>query len=333
MRITGRRAMLAGAAGLLAGPGRPARAQQAQAGADWPARPVKLVVAYPPGGSTDIVARLLAERLSRAWGQPVVVENRAGASGTLGADAVAKAAPDGYTLLLGASSEMAIARVTFRQLPYDAERDFAPIARTSEQPFLLLVNAALGVQDVAALVAMAKARPGALNYASFGNGTSTHLMGELLRVGTGIEITHVPYRGSAPGIADLIAGQIQMSFDTVPAGLPHIGAGGRLRALGFTHPRRSAAAPQVPTMAETGFPQLVGSTWSALVAPAGTPEPILRRIAADVARIKAEGFNAALVERGIEPVAASSGEEARAFFAAEYAKWSDVARRAGVRPE
>ncbi|MBY0329742.1 MAG: tripartite tricarboxylate transporter substrate binding protein [Acetobacteraceae bacterium] len=324
MRI-GRRMILGGA---LALPALGARAQ-----GEWPARPVRLVVAYPPGGSTDIVARLLAERLARAWGQPVIVENRAGASGTLGADAVAKAAPDGYTLLLGASSEMAIARVTFRSLPYDAARDFTPVARTSEQPFLLLVNAALPATSVAELVALAKARPGALNYASFGNGTSTHLMGELLRVSTGIEIAHVPYRGSAPGIADLIAGQVQMSFDTVPAGTPHIGPGGRLRALAFTHTSRSAAAPQVPTTTEVGFPQLVGSTWSALVAPAGTPEPVLRRIGADVARAKAEGFNAALVERGIEPVAASSPEEARTFFAAEYAKWSDVAQRAGVRPE
>jgi tripartite-type tricarboxylate transporter receptor subunit TctC len=327
MRIT-RRAALAGMgmAGLLA---RPALAQQGS----WPARSVKLVVAYPPGGSTDIVGRLLAERLGRAWGQPVVVENRAGASGTLGADSVAKAAPDGYTLLLGASSEMAIAPVTFRQLPYDVARDFAPIGRTSEQPFLLLVNAQMPVRTVAELVALAKARPGTLNYASFGNGTSTHLMGELFRVSTGIEITHVPYRGSAPGIADLIAGQIQMSFDTVPAGTPHIGPGGKLRALGFTHARRSAAAPEVPTMPEVGFPQLVGSTWSALVAPAGTPEPVLARIGADLARIKAEGFNAALVERGIEPVAETSAADARGFFAAEAAKWADVAQKAGVRPE
>jgi tripartite-type tricarboxylate transporter receptor subunit TctC len=326
MTMTRRGVLAAGAGALLAAPA------LAQTG-EWPQRAVRLVVAYPPGGSTDIVARLLAERLSRAWGQPVVVENRAGASGTLGADSVAKAAPDGHTLLLGASSEMAIARVTFRQLPYDPTRDFAPIARTSEQPFLLLVNAQMPAQSVAELVALAKARPGALNYASFGNGTSTHLMGELFRVGTGIEITHVPYRGSAPGIADLIAGQVQMSFDTVPAGTPHIGPGGKLRALAFTHTARSAAAPQVPTTTEVGFPQLVGSTWSALVAPAGTPEAVLRRIGATVARVKAEGFNAALVERGIEPVAASSAEEARAFFAAEYAKWAEVAQKAGVRPE
>jgi tripartite-type tricarboxylate transporter receptor subunit TctC len=331
MRMT-RRGVLAGAAAAAAGGGLPARPALAQAG-EWPARAVRLVVAYPPGGSTDIVARLLAERLGRAWGQPVVVENRAGASGTVGADSVAKAAPDGHTLLLGASSEMAIARVTFRQLPYDATRDFAPIARTSAQPFLLLVNAQMPVQSVADLVALARAKPGTLNYASFGNGTSTHLMGELLRTGTGIEITHVPYRGSAPGIADLIAGQVQMSFDTVPAGKPHIGAGGKLRALAFTHPARSAAAPEVPTMPEVGFPQLVGSTWSALVAPARTPEAVLQRITADVARIKAEGFNAALVERGIEPVAETSAEDARGFFAAEYAKRSAVAEKAGVRAE
>jgi tripartite-type tricarboxylate transporter receptor subunit TctC len=324
MCAIGRRGLLGAA---LALPG------LAQAQAEWPSRPVRIVVAYPPGGSTDLVARLLAERLSRAWGQPVVVENRAGASGTLGAESVARAAPDGHTLLLGASSEMAIARVTFRQLPYDVGRDFAPVARTSEQPFLLLVNATLPAPDVGALVALAKARPGTLNYASFGNGTSTHLMGELFRTATGIEVTHIPYRGSAPGIADLIAGQVQISFDTVPAGLPHIGPGGKLRALAFTHPRRSHAAPLVPTTAEASFPQLVGSTWSALVAPAGTPEPVLRRIGTDVARAKQEGLNAALAERGIEPVEASDPEEARAFFAAEYAKWSAVAQAAGVRAE
>jgi tripartite-type tricarboxylate transporter receptor subunit TctC len=325
MRI-GRRAAVGGAAALAAVPA------SAWAQAEWPSRPVRLMVAYPAGGSTDIVARLLAERLSRAWGQPVVVENRGGASGTLGADAVAKAPPDGYTLLLGASSEMAIARVTLRGLPYDPARDFAPIVRISEQPFLLLVNAALPARSVAELVALAKARPGALNYASFGTGTSTHLMGELLRVTTGAEVTHVPYRGSAPGIADLIAGQVQFSFDTIPAGLPHV-AGGRLRALALCHAARNAAVPEVPTTAEAGFAQLTGATWSALVAPAGTPEPVLRRIGADAAAAMRGGLADTLRERGIDPVPHSTTEEARAFFAAEIRKWSDVAQRAGVRPE
>ncbi|MFC7692566.1 Bug family tripartite tricarboxylate transporter substrate binding protein [Paeniroseomonas aquatica] len=251
MRI-GRRAALAAAFLPL---GRPAGAQ-----ADYPSRPVRLVVGYPAGGSTDVVARLLAERLGRSLGQPVIVENRPGASGTLGADAVAKAAPDGHTLLVGASGEMAIARATLRSIPY-APEDFAPIALLTEQPFLVLVNGALPADSLAALVALARARPGTLNYGSFGTGTAPHLLGELLKAEAGIEVTHVPYRGSAPLTADLLAGQVQFSFDTIPAALPHLGTG-KLRALALCRATRAAAVPGVPTTAEAGMPWLLGGTWA-----------------------------------------------------------------------
>jgi tripartite-type tricarboxylate transporter receptor subunit TctC len=323
-RRISRRAVL-GAASFIAT--RDATAQ----GDSWPNRPVKLMVAYPAGGSTDIVGRLLAERLSRVWGQPVIVENKGGAAGTLGADAVARATPDGYSLMLGASSELAIAPSTFRSLPYDPARDFEPISLLTLQPFLLLVTNALPVASVAELVAMAKAQPGKLNFGSFGTNTNTHLMGELLRVTTGADVTHIPYRGSAPAITDLIAGQIQFNFDTIPASLPHL-ADRRLRALALCHNRRLSSVPGIPTVAEAGSPALTGATWAMMVAPAQTPAPILRKVQADIAAVMQAGLAATLRERGLEPVGGSTSE-ARDFMAAEARKWAEVVRRANYRPE
>ncbi|MDN3565310.1 tripartite tricarboxylate transporter substrate-binding protein [Paeniroseomonas aquatica] len=321
MRI-GRRAALAAAFLPL---GRPAGAQ-----ADYPSRPVRLVVGYPAGGSTDVVARLLAERLGRSLGQPVIVENRPGASGTLGADAVAKAAPDGHTLLVGASGEMAIARATLRSIPY-APEDFAPIALLTEQPFLVLVNGALPADSLAALVALARARPGTLNYGSFGTGTAPHLLGELLKAEAGIEVTHVPYRGSAPLTADLLAGQVQFSFDTIPAALPHLGTG-KLRALALCRATRAAAVPGVPTTAEAGMPWLLGGTWASLVAPARVPEAIQARLGAAVRQAMGEALADALRERGLEPVGADAAA-ARRYIAAEQTRWAAIARRGNVQPE
>lgn len=315
----GRRAILGAA--LAA----PAAATEA-----FPARPVRLVVGYPAGGSTDVVARLLAERLARAWGQAVVVENRPGASGTLGADLVAKTPPDGHTLLVGASAEMAIARAVLRAIPYQPE-DFAPVSLLTEQPFLVLVNPALPADSLAALVALARARPGQLNYASHGNGTANHLLGELLRVETGIAIAPVPYRGAAPAITDLIAGQVQFTFDTIPTALPHLAAG-RLRALALCRARRTAALPEIPTVAEAGLPFLVGGTWASLVAPARIPEPVLARIGEAVRAAMRDGLAEAFRERGLEPVG-SDAAAARAFIAAEQARWQAIATRAGVQPE
>jgi tripartite-type tricarboxylate transporter receptor subunit TctC len=297
-------------------------------GSAWPGRSVRIIVAYPAGGSTDIVARLLAERLSRAWGQAVVVDNRAGAAGTIGADSVAKATPDGYTLLLAASPEMAIARSTQRNLPYDPVQDFAPINMLAQSPFLFMATAGLNVGTVQELITLARSRPGTLNYASFGIGTSNHFVGELFKVATGVDITHVPYRGSGPMMTDLIAGTVQLAFDTVPAALPHVRAG-RVRALGAAMLRRSPLAPEVPTMAEQGLTGFTGGSWVGLVAPARTPEALVSKIAMDIDRIMADGFSRELEERGLAPE--GLGPIAfRGFIEAEVVKWGDVARRAGI---
>jgi tripartite-type tricarboxylate transporter receptor subunit TctC len=318
MRI-GRRAMLGA---VLAAP--------ALAAPDYPSRPVRLVVGYPAGGSTDLVARLLAERLFRAWGQPVTVENRGGAAGTLGADLVAKAAPDGYTLLIGASAEMAIARAVMRNIPYQPE-DFAPVALLTEQPFLVLVNAALPVRSLAELVALAREQPGKLNYASHGTGTANHLLTELLRVETGIGITHIPYRGGGPAMTDLVSGQVQMLLDVIPSALPQI-LSSRVRALALCRATRSVTLAEVPTTAEAGFSFLAGSTWSTLVAPARTPEAVLARIGETVQVAVRDTLTDAFRERGLEPLGGDAAA-ARAFIAAEQAKWQRIATRTGVQPE
>ncbi|MCC7426682.1 MAG: tripartite tricarboxylate transporter substrate binding protein [Alphaproteobacteria bacterium] len=327
MRLS-RRSLLAAtaaSAGALALPGL-ARAQGA-----WPTRPVRFIVAYPAGGSTDIVARLMADRLSRVWGQPVVVENRAGAAGTIGADSVAKAAPDGYTLLFAASPEMAIARSTQRNLPYDPVRDFAPISLTATSPFLLVAHPGLAARNVQELVALAKREPGKLNYGSFGIGTSNHFTGELFKAVAGIDIVHVPYRGSAPMLTDLVGGQLQLAFDTFTAALPHVQAG-RLRAIGAATPRRSVLAPDVPTIHEQGLTGFTGGSWVGMLAPARTPAAILTRIETDLRALHAAGMNKELQDRGLEP-AGSTGAEFRTFIEAEVTKWGDVARRAGIQAQ
>jgi len=321
----GRRGVLA--AGLAAAA--PARAQP-RAEAAFPQRPVRLVVAYPAGGSTDVVGRLLAERLARAWGQPVIVENRPGAAGTLGADVVAKSPADGHTLLVGASGELAVARAGLRSIPYQPG-DFAPIALLTEQPLLVLVNAGLPVASLAAFIAYARARPGQLNYASFGNATANHLLTELLRLETGIVVTHVPYRGAAPAMTDLLAGQVQFALDTIPTALPQLAAE-KLRALALTRATRSAALPEVPTTVELGLPDVVGGTWAALVAPARTPAAVLEQIGETVQAAFREGLGSAFRERGLEPVGADAATTA-GFIAAEQRKWLAMAARTGIQPE
>jgi tripartite-type tricarboxylate transporter receptor subunit TctC len=318
-----RRSFLAGAGAFVAAPalGQPA----------WPSGPVRLVVAYPAGGSTDIAARLMAERLARVWGQNVLVDNRAGAAGTIGALAVANAPPDGLTLFCAASPEIAIARSTQRNLAYDPVVAFAPISLTAQSPFLLVVNAASPYANLADLLAAAKREPGKLNYGSFGVGTSTHFVGELFKAEAGLEINHVPYRGSAPMMTDLIGGQLQLAFDTFPAALPHIQSG-RLRAVGAATLRRSALAPDVPTLDEQGLRGFTGGSWIGVLAPARTPQPILAKIEADLRALHAANFSAELQSRGLEP-AGSTAAEFRAFIEQEVRKWGAVAERAGIRPE
>jgi tripartite-type tricarboxylate transporter receptor subunit TctC len=307
-----------------------ALALPAQAQPAFPSRAVRLVVGYPAGGSTDVVARLTAERLSRRWGQPVIVENRPGAAGTLGADIVAKASPDGYTLLIGASGEMAVARAGMKGIPY-APADFVAIALLTEQPLLFLVNPGVPAATLADFITLSKAEPGRFNYASFGNATSNHLLMELFRAEAGITLTHVPYRGAAPAITDLLAGQVQLTMDTIPTALPHLEAA-RLRALALTRTSRSAAAPQVPTMAECGFPKVVGGTWASMVAPSRTPPDVLATISVAVQAIWREGLGEAVRERGLDPLGYDA-PAAKAFIAAEQAKWLAIAAEAGVQPE
>ena len=298
----------------------------------FPTHPIRFIVGYPPGGSTDIAARLIAQKLSPVFSQSVVVDNRAGASGTIGAALVAKAEPDGHTLSFAASPEVAIYRALMKNPPYDSLRDFQPITLVGRVPFMLVVHPSVNAASVKELVALAKAKPGTLNFASFGNGTSNHLVGEAFRAATGTNIVHIPYKGSAPAIADLLGGQVQMTFDTIPVVLPQVRAG-KLRALAVATAKRSPLAPGVPTMDEAGVPGFTGGTWFGVLAPAQTPQRVVDRLATEIAAILrapdvAQTFN----DRGIERVG-NSPAEFRAFIESESRRWLKVAQDAGVKPE
>lgn len=298
----------------------------------WPARPVRIVVAYPPGGSTDVAARLVAERLSVRLGRQVLVENRAGAGGTIGAASVAKSEPDGHTLLFAASPELTISRITMKGLPYDSAQDLQPIVLVGQVPFMLVANPALPATTLAELIAHAKANPGKLSYSSFGNNTSNHLVGELFKLSTGIDAVHVPYKGSAPSITDLIGGQVQYTFDTITAVLPHVRSG-KLRAVAMATRQRSVLAPGVPTMTEAGMAGFTGGTWFGLLAPSRTPRPIVDRLQAEVdAILKSPDVRKTFEERGIEP-AGGTAQEFAAFIQAEIEKWQGLANRLGIKPE
>jgi tripartite-type tricarboxylate transporter receptor subunit TctC len=305
----------------------------AMAAQSWyPARPIRMIVAYPPGGSTDIAARIVAQKLAPALSQSIVVDNRAGASGTIGATLVAKAEPDGHTLLFGASAELAIYRVLMKSPPYDTLKDFQPITLVGRVPFMLVVHPSVPAASVRELIALAKAKPGALNFASFGNGTSNHLVGEAFRAATGTSIVHVPYKGSAPALADLLGGQVQMTFDAVPVVLPQVKAG-KLKALAVATPKRSPLAPEVPTMDEAGVAGFVGGTWWGVLAPARTPAPVVQRLSQETATILHTPEVAQIFsERGFEPVG-NTPAEFRAFIEAETRRWLKVAQDAAIKPE
>lgn len=323
MSALNRRALIAAFAGSLAAPA--LRAQTA-----WPNRPVRFVVAYPAGGSVDIATRLIAEKLTQLWGQPVIVENRGGASGTIGADSVAKSRPDGTLFLMGAAPELAIVGNTMANIPFDVQRDFAPVILVNEAPFILVAHPSVPARTVAEIVALAKAQPGRLNFASSGNGTSSHLTGELFRQVAEVDITHVPYRGSGALMSDLVGGQVQLTFDTIPTTLPHVREG-RLVAIAAAMRARSPQMPELPTFAEAGLPGVVGGSWSGLLAPAGTDAAIIERVRADVAKLLDGEVGETLRGRGFEPRGLGPAEF-RSFIAAETTKWRTVAERAGVRP-
>ena len=296
----------------------------------YPTRPIRLVVPFPPGGATDILARDVAQKLTEAWGQSVVVDNRPGAGGNIGAELVAKAAPDGYTLLMGTVGTHAINASLYAKMPYDHIRDFAPVILVASVPNVLEVNPALPVNSVAELIAYAKANPGKLNFASSGNGTSIHLSGELFKVMAGVQMTHVPYKGSAPAVADLISGQVQLMFDNLPPSLPQIKAG-KLRALAVTSSARAPALPDVPTVAEAGLPGFEASSWFGVLAPAGTPPAIVARLNAEIAKWLATPEAKERLSKQGADAAGGSPEDFVKHIAAETAKWSKVVKDSGAK--
>ena len=328
-RATGRRALLGTGAVL-------ALARPAAAAAQWvPDRPVRIVVPFAAGTSSDVQARLVAERMQAVLGQPVVVENRAGAGGTLGADAVAKARPDGHTLLLGSNGPLTNNPVLQARMPYDAAADFAPIALLTRSPLTLTVRAESPLRSVAEAVAAAKARPGELSIGSSGQGSATHFLIEQFMAAAGIRLTHVPYRGSSVSVPDLIAGNIALVMAEISTVLPTWHAG-RTRILATTGPTRSPLAPEVPTLIESGYPGLVGGSWAALMAPAGTPEPVIatlhRAAMAALAdpqyRERQQEVGAQLSEEAVRTPAGLA-----AWLAEERARIRATAERAGIRPE
>jgi tripartite-type tricarboxylate transporter receptor subunit TctC len=300
--------------------------------AAWPEKPIRLIVAFPPGGGTDIVARLLAPVLSQRLGQPVTIDNKGGAGGNIGTDAASKAAPDGYTLLMGNIAPNAINVSTFKHLPFDPEKDFAAITLVAVTPNMLVVNPTVAANSVAELVALAKAKPGTLNFPSAGRGTSSHLAGELFNAMAKVDMVHVPYKGGGPAFTDLLGGQVQVFFATMPAAMPFVKSG-KLRPLAVTSEQRSATLPDLPTIAESGLPGYSAITWYGLLAPKGTPREIVQRLNREINEIlRLPAVREQLLAQGFEPVG-NSPAEFTAFISSEIIKWGRVVKASGIAPE
>ncbi|MBL8377921.1 MAG: tripartite tricarboxylate transporter substrate binding protein [Burkholderiales bacterium] len=298
----------------------------------WPNQPIKFIVSQSAGGSIDIAARLIGQRLSTALGQQVVVDNRAGANGMIAGEAAARANADGYTFLMTSPSALTINQHVYKKVPYDALRDFTPVTQTTSIVFALVVNAASPHRSVADLVAAARAKPEAVRYASAGIGNQSHLAGEVFAAAAGVQLLHVAYKGEAPAITDLLGGQVDMIFGTAPALLPHVRSG-KLRALAVGQLRRSNAAPDVPAIAEAGYPSVAVTGWTGIVAPAGTPPAIVRRLHEEVVKVLAIGeVREALAKAGAEPVG-STPEQFAEFIRSETQKWGAAVKRAGIVPE
>jgi len=317
------------ALGLLVG----ALAWLPNAGAqEYPTKPIRLVITYPPGGNTDLVGRALALKLGEFMGQQVVVDNRGGAGGVLGSMITAQSAPDGYTIMLGTSAGMVINPLLSRKLTYDPVKDFAPVSMVVIVPQLLVINPQLPVKNVRELIAFAKAKPGYLNAGSSGVGTPNHFGTELLKWLAGVDIVHVPYKGGAPALTDLLGGQIQMAFSSVPAVLPHIKAG-RLVALGVGSAKRSPALPNIPTIAEAGVPGYEYTTWYGIFAPAKTPRTLIARLNAEIVKaMETPDIKDRFTALGGDPDPGTP-EELRAYMANESAKWAKIIKAANIRVE
>jgi tripartite-type tricarboxylate transporter receptor subunit TctC len=302
---------------------------QAQA---YPTKPVKVVVGFPPGQATDIIARMVAEELSKSLGQQFYVDNRAGAAGIIGTEAVAKAPGDGYTLLMSSSGPLAVNPSLYSKLPYDPLKDLAPILLVARVPEYLVANPAFPPNNVKELIEYAKANPGKVNYASAGSGVTNHLIMESFRSTAGIQLTHIPYKGSPPAIADLIGGQVQLMWDTGPATLTHV-RNGKLKILGVGTLQRAEATPEVPTIAEQGYPGFEGIAWIGLVAPKETPQPIIAKLNAEVAKaLTLPAVRDRLIALGSEPAANTPGEFGT-FIRSEIDKWARVVKESGAKVE
>lgn len=308
-----------------------AMAQGAPAGT-YPDKPLRLIVPFPPGGGNDILGRAVGQRLTQVLGQQIVVDNRGGAGGALGATIAANATPDGYTLFLGSLGNLVQNPVLKKNLSYNPIRDFAPISVLATSAFILVVNPKVEAKSVQELIALAKANPGKLSFASAGTGSSLHMVGEVFKYATGTDILHVPYKGTGPALIDVIAGRVQMIFSTMPPALAHIKAG-RLRALGVTTAKRAAIAPDVPTIAESGVKGFSVSNWQGILVPIKPPAAIVRKLNHDVlATLKLPGMSEALTAQGLES-AGGTPAEFTALIKAETAKYSQVVKAAGIHVE
>ena len=295
----------------------------------YPDKPIRIVVTFPAGGPTDAVARPISQSLSSTWGQPVIIDNRGGAGGIVGTEIVAHSAPDGYNLLIGTAGGMSINPSLHAKLSYDPFKDFAPISMLVINPQILVAHPALAASNVRELVALAKSKPGQLNFASSGTGTATHLGLELFKAATGINVVHVPYKGGAPALTDLIAGQVQLLFISIPSVMPQVKAG-RLKAIAVSSARRSLSAPEVPTVAESGYPGFEYVNWNALFAPAATPRAIINKLNSEVVKIMRDPDLAQkLVSQGAEP-APGTPEQLAQYMRVDFDRWRKVIRAAGI---
>ena len=298
----------------------------------YPSRPLRLIVPYPPGGVGDMFGRLYAQQLGERLGQPVLVDNKPGAAQAIGAEAAVKSPPDGYTLFLGSTSSLILQVGARKSLPYDPVKDFAPVSLVFNLPLYLVVHPDLPVNNVRELIAYGKANPGKLSFASIGAGSTVHLAGEMFKKMAGIEMVHVPYKGSAPALTDIIAGRVSLMFDGGASALPFVNAG-KLRVLGTTDSRRSEQLPDIPSIAEAGLPGYEAVSWFGIAAPAGTPKPIIERLAADTAAIVSKAdFKARFAGAGMEMI--STTPEAMAeIIRTGIPRWTRVMREAGIQPE